>query len=39
MADCRHRLPIIRFFPLLDFEELKANRFLCAVRKLTKVFA
>lgn len=38
-SDARHRLPIIRFFPLLDLKQLKASRFLCTVRKLTKIFA
>ena len=37
--DSGHRLSIIRLFPLLDFEQLKASRFLCTVRKLTKIFA
>jgi hypothetical protein len=36
-SNCRHRFPIIQLFPLLDFKELKAGCFLCAVRKLTKI--
>ena len=27
-SDRRHRLPIIRLFALVDFEELKSSRFL-----------
>ena len=38
-SDGRHQLPIIRLFPLLDFEELKTSRFLCTVRKLAKISA
>ena len=36
-SDGRHRFPIIRFSSLLDFEQLKANRFLCAVRKFASI--
>ena len=36
-SDGRHRLPIIRLFALLDFEQLKSSRFLHGLRKLAKI--
>ena len=35
--DSRHWLPIIRLFPLLNFEQLESSRFLDTVRKPTKI--
>lgn len=36
-SDRRHRLPIIRIFALLNFEELKSGCFLHRLRKLAKI--
>ena len=38
-SDGRHRLPIIRFFSLLNFEQLKASAFLHWLWKLTQIVA